>query len=73
MVDILSFALRVIVAELLGRPGPLLLDEPFRHLSSDYVEQVGEVVAELSERFGRQVIIVTHKPACARLAHQLRV
>jgi len=68
VIDLLSFALRVVLLEL-HRPrlgGPLLLDEPFKHVSAEYVEAAAEMVAELSRRFGRQYILVTHQAEFCR-------
>lgn len=70
VVDVMAFALRVVVLELL-RPklqGPLVLDEPFKHLSGDKVRMVCEVLSDLSDRFRRQFLIVTHQPNLAELS-----
>ncbi len=64
VVDVLSFALRVVILEL-ARPrveGPLILDEPFRHVSADRVSAAADLCRAIARRFGRQVIVVSHRP-----------
>ena len=64
VVDIASFALRLTCLALIKpNPRPLLvLDEPFRFLSADHQPRAAEMLKELSERLGIQVIMVTHNP-----------
>lgn len=62
VVDVISFALRV-SALILSRPAKrrfLCLDEPFKHLSSEYAEKVRGMLESLSEKLGIQFLIVTH-------------
>lgn len=61
-VDVASLALRL-AALLLVRPAKrrlLVCDEPFRHLSSEHTEKVGQAIFQLAERIGMQMIVVTH-------------
>lgn len=63
VLDILSLALRI---SLIGLTKPkiegfLALDEPFKHLSSNYIPIAGNFVKTISRRINRQVIMVTHK------------
>lgn len=58
--DIISFALKIITLELLKIPGPLILDEPGKMISEHYIDNFGKFVSQVSQTFGRQVIIVTH-------------
>ena len=70
VVDVVSVAARIVVLELL-RPavgGPVLLDEPFKHLSQDGAEAAAAVLNELAARFGRQYLVVTHSRTFGRLA-----
>ncbi|MDR6224261.1 ATP-binding protein [Desmospora profundinema] len=62
IVDITSLALRVAMMETFRpRPeGPLILDEPGKHVSSEYVVPMLEFLKSAAEMFGRQVILVTH-------------
>ncbi len=62
IVDIISLALRVALLET-STPklkGPLVLDEPAKHVSQDYAQNVAEFLSLVVESFDRQVIMVTH-------------
>jgi DNA repair exonuclease SbcCD ATPase subunit len=61
-VDVASFALRV-ASWSMAMPhsrNTLILDEPFRYLSADLLPQAGEMIKQLSEELGLQIIMVTH-------------
>ncbi|PTM58910.1 ATPase [Desmospora activa] len=62
IVDITSLALRVAMIETFRprRSGPLILDEPGKHISAEYVVPMLEFLKSTTEMFGRQVILVTH-------------
>jgi len=63
VIDIVSLALRVAILEL-QQPrvdGPLVLDESFKHLSSQNLYRAGDFLRKMSERMNRQIIMVTHK------------
>jgi DNA repair exonuclease SbcCD ATPase subunit len=63
IVDIMSCALRLIVAELLGVKGAIVFDEPFRMLHSEcasYERNAVNFLKEFSHRRNRQLIIITH-------------
>ncbi|GGE24810.1 chromosome segregation ATPase [Marinithermofilum abyssi] len=72
IVDIVSLALRVAMVETFRpRPeGPLILDEPGKHVSADYVVPMLEFLKSIGETFGRQVILVTHDPHLSEGADQ---
>lgn len=62
VVDIAAFALRIAAFTMI-RPSTtktIILDEPFRFLSSDLQHKAGEMLKMLSEKLGVQFIIVTH-------------
>ncbi|MEW5933577.1 MAG: ATP-binding protein [Bacillota bacterium] len=68
VVDVVSLALRAALL-LLARPpleGPIVLDEPAKHVSEEYIARVASFLKETSSSFGRQVIMVTHNQ---HLAH----
>jgi len=68
--DIVSLALRLALLEL-ARPkpeGPVLLDEPGKHLSAEYVPNLAEFLKQYANRTGRQVIMVSHHHALADVA-----
>jgi DNA repair exonuclease SbcCD ATPase subunit len=62
VVDIVSLALRIAFLQTHKPPieGPLILDEPAKHVSEDYIYNVGEFLKQTSEMFNRQIIMVTH-------------
>lgn len=62
-IDVAGFALRV-AAWSMHFPKAryvLILDEPFRYLSTDLQEKGGTMLHEISSRLGIQMIIVTHE------------
>lgn len=61
-VDVAAFALRVAALSMQkakSRP-VLLLDEPFKHLSSDLQDKAGEMLNIIAERTGFQIIMISH-------------
>jgi len=73
VINIASFALRVALWSI-KKPSPrnvIILDEPFRHLSTNYQPRASEMVYELSKKLGIQFIIVTHENELAREADRL--
>lgn len=70
VVDIVSLALRISFLEL-NKPkieGPLILDEPAKHVSNEYIYNVAEFLKQTSEMFNRQIIMVTHDNHLASIA-----
>lgn len=62
IVDIVALALRIAFIQT-GQPiseGPIILDEPAKHVSNEYIDKVSDFIKKLSENFHRQVIMVTH-------------
>ena len=62
VIDIISLALRIAFLQI-HKPkieGPLILDEPAKHVSEDYIFNVADFLKRASEMFNRQIIIVTH-------------
>ncbi|MEN9405743.1 MAG: hypothetical protein RLZ12_27 [Bacillota bacterium] len=62
VVDLLSLALRTAFLESMQPRflGPLILDEPGKHLSEEYIEQMVEFLRSISTTFKRQILLVTH-------------
>lgn len=62
VVDIISLAVRVAMIQCssLDIKGPIILDEPAKHVSDEYINRVGEFLKQISSMFERQIIIVTH-------------
>jgi DNA repair exonuclease SbcCD ATPase subunit len=40
--------------------GPFILDEPAKHVSEEYIINVGKFLKEINTNFNRQIIMVTH-------------
>ena len=62
ILDVAAFGLRL-ACLMLQRPQParvLVLDEPFRFVSSHYRSNVRALLSELSQEMGVQIIMVTH-------------
>ncbi|MGF0096178.1 ATPase [Peptoniphilus sp. SGI.035] len=69
VVDIISLALRIAFLQL-NQPklsGPLILDEPGKHVSNDYIFNLGEFLKKSSNLFDRQIIMVTHNPHLSQI------
>lgn len=69
--DIVSIALQVATLVVYNEPkiqGPILLDEPGKHVSEEYVVKLGEFLAFISKTFNRQINMVTHQPHLAMTA-----
>lgn len=64
VVDITSLALRVAMIETFRpRPGgPLILDEPGKHVSAEYIMAMLEFLKSTGDMFDRQIILVSHNP-----------
>ena len=69
-VDIVSLALRLALLEL-ARPkpeGPILLDEPAKMVSQEYLPNLAAFLKQYAAKTGRQIIMVTHHEALADVA-----
>ncbi len=62
---------RVAIARaLINKPEILLADEPTGNLDSKRSEEIGRILKTLNERDGLTILLVTHNPALARIAHR---
>jgi len=61
IVDVITLALRLAISELEGIKGPLLLDEVGKHVSAEYAANVAYFLRQYSEKFKRQIILITHQ------------
>lgn len=71
IVDIVSIALRVALVQIYTNPkiqGPIILDEPGKHVSADYTMKLATFLQQVSKTFGRQIILSTHQPDLASIA-----
>lgn len=69
VVDIISIALRIAFIQL-HKPvlqGPIILDEPGKHVSEDYIFNLGDFLSKSSSLFKRQIIMVTHNVHLAQI------
>lgn len=70
VVDIVSLALRIAFLQT-HKPkiqGPLILDEPAKHVSDEYIYNVSEFLKQSSDLFDRQIIMVTHNKHLSSIA-----
>ena len=70
VVDVISLALRIAVIQStdMYKEGPLILDEPAKHVSSEYIGNVAQFLKQISDIFNRQVIMVTHNQHLSEIA-----
>lgn len=78
VVDVISLALRIALIETIKPKlnGPILLDEPGKHVSEDYIVPLIEFIKSVAETFERQIILVTHNQhltESADCAHYVRL
>jgi DNA repair exonuclease SbcCD ATPase subunit len=62
VVDVISLALRLALLQAFRPPvgGPVILDEPAKHVSEEFSPQVAQFLKSFSQGLGRQVIMVSH-------------
>jgi ATPase involved in DNA repair len=68
--DVVSLALRLALLEL-SRPkplGPVILDEPGKMISREYLPNVADFLKQYLQKTGRQGIMITHAEALAEVA-----
>ena len=69
-VDIASFDLRI-ASWSMQRPhtrNVIILDEPMKCLSAEYQERASQMIKEVSEKLGLQIIMITHSETLATSA-----
>src|SRR4030042_238108 len=63
---------RVAIARaLVNRPQILLADEPTGNLDTKRSKEIGEILRELNEKVKLTIILVTHNPSLAGMAHRV--
>lgn len=62
VVDVISLALRLALVHAFRPPveGPVVLDEPAKHVSEEFSVQVAQFLKGCSHSLGRQIIMVSH-------------
>lgn len=70
VVDVISLALRIAVVQSAHsyEKAPLILDEPAKHVSSEYIGNVAQFLKQISDVFQRQIIMVTHNQYLSEIA-----
>ncbi len=70
VVDVISLALRIAVIQSITyyKEGPLILDEPAKHVSNEYIVNVAQLLKQISKAFQRQIIMVTHDHFLSEIA-----
>lgn len=70
VVDIISLALRIAMLQSgsLAIKGPIILDEPAKHVSDEYIVRVAEFLKHISTSFDRQIVMVTHNRHLSEIA-----
>ncbi|MCR4430584.1 MAG: ATPase [Tepidanaerobacteraceae bacterium] len=70
IVDVIALALRIAVIQSTNfySDGPLILDEPAKHVSSEYIGNVAQFLKQISEVFHRQIIMITHNQYLSEIA-----
>lgn len=73
VVDVVTFALRVVAWSLSSTAPVLILDEPFKWVSAGRRQVCGELIRGVSDRLGLQIIMVTHDPELVQRADRIFV
>jgi len=68
--QVLSLILRLVLVELLKVKGPVFLDEPSSAVSEEYNMRLGQLISSLSQRFQRQIVLITHSKTLASFAEK---
>lgn len=72
-IDVASFALRIAAWSMQSpkKRNVIILDEPFRYLSTNYQERASQMLKELSDRLNLQFIIITHEQTLTEYADKI--
>lgn len=68
VIDIISIALRIGILTLMNNPplpGPVILDEPGRHLDNESAVRFAEFLSYIAKHTGRQFVVITHHDSVA--------
>lgn len=73
VIDVASFALRIALWTLQAPKSrnTIILDEPFKHLSSNLLSRVCILLKELNQKLNLQMIIVTHSEGLTEMADKI--
>jgi len=71
VVDVVSLALRIAILQSHNNPpidGPIILDEPAKHVSDEYIVRVTQFLKEVHGFSERQIVVVTHQQHLSEVA-----
>lgn len=70
VVDIVSLALRIsfFLKYQPSMQGPLVLDEPCKHLSEEYIFNIADFLKKVSDQFHIQIIMISHNQHIASIS-----
>lgn len=71
VVDVISISLRIIIMQLMKVKGPLVLDEPGKMISAQFIGAFGKFLTEVSNTFDRQMIMITHNDKLTEFANNI--
>ena len=71
VVDVISISLRIIIMQLMKVKGPLVLDEPGKYISAQFIGAFGKFLTEVSNTFDRQMIMITHNDKLTEFANNI--
>lgn len=69
IVDVISVSLRIIIMQLMKIKGPLILDEPGKMISAQFIGAFGKFLTESANAFDRQIIMITHNSKLVEFAN----
>ncbi len=69
--QVIACVLRLVIAELFGIQGPIVLDEPSSAVGEANSGKLGKLISSLSKRFNRQYIYSTHSIGLASHADKV--
>jgi DNA repair exonuclease SbcCD ATPase subunit len=61
-IDVANFALRIAIWSIKKTRNVFILDEPFRFVSVDLQEKCSQMIKEISEKLGIQILMISHLP-----------
>ncbi len=72
VIDILSLALRIAFLLKISPKveGPIILDEPAKHVSEDFIFNIADFIKKISEEFNKQIIIISHNEHLASIGNK---
>ena len=71
VVDVISISLRIIIMQLMKVKGPLILDEPGKNISAQFISAFGKFLTEVSNTFDRQIVMITHNSKLVEFANNI--